>query len=74
VSGSPERCRGAVGQAELDLELVDEREAATILGWSRSTLQKDRVQSRRLPFVKLGARVMYRLVDIRAFVEKNLRS
>jgi hypothetical protein len=70
VGGSSESQRYSVREADLNLDLVDERRAAAILGWSRSTLQKDRVQGRRLPFVKLGARVMYRLVDLRTFVQK----
>ena len=59
--------------ADPTLELVDERKAASILGWSTSTLQKDRVQRRRIAYVKLGSRVMYRVVDLRDFVARNLR-
>jgi hypothetical protein len=55
------------------LELVDERRAAAILGWSTSTLQKDRGQRRRIAYVKLGSRVMYRLSDLRDYVEANVR-
>ena len=56
-----------------NLKLVDERRAAAILGWSTSTLQKDRGQRRRIAYVKLGSRVMYRVSDLQEFVEKNVR-
>jgi hypothetical protein len=56
-----------------DLVLLDEDQAAAIIGWSTSTLQKDRGRMRRVPFVKLGRRVMYRLSDLRNFIERNVR-
>ncbi len=52
--------------------LIDEQKTGDMIGWSRSTLQKDRIGLRRLPFVKLGRRVMYRLSDIRDFVAKSI--
>lgn len=56
-----------------DLRLVDELEAASILGWSQSTLQKDRIQQRRVPYVKLGRRVRYRLLDLRQLIEAHIQ-
>ena len=56
-----------------DLRLVDELEAASILGWSQSTLQKDRIQQRRVPYVKLGRRVRYRLFDLRQLIEAHIQ-
>ena len=59
--------------ADPSLDLVNEKQAASILGWSTSTLQKDRVQRRRIAYVKLGSRVMYRVMDLRDFIARNVR-
>jgi hypothetical protein len=39
--------------------LVDENEAAAMLGVSVSFMRKDRRTKRLIPFVKLGVRVLY---------------
>jgi hypothetical protein len=56
-----------------EFDLVTETEAAATLHWAVSTLQKDRVTTVRVPFVKLGKRVLYRRSDLRAFVASNVR-
>jgi hypothetical protein len=45
---------------------VDEHEAAAALGLSVHTLRKDRVNKRRIPFYKVGGRVLYNLDRMRA--------
>ena len=45
---------------------VDEHEAARAVGLSVFTLRKDRQGPRRIPFVKIGGAVRYRLDSVRA--------
>lgn len=49
--------------------LVDEKAAATRLGLSVETLQQDRVKARRIPYIKIGRRVLYKPSDLSAFIE-----
>jgi predicted site-specific integrase-resolvase len=52
--------------------LIPPNQAAQILGVSPGTLQVWRTTGRwRLPFVKVGGRVMYRPDDIQEFVERR---
>lgn len=54
-----------------DLEpLLDVKAAAYLLGISVKTL-RDWIQDRRIEYVKLGARVMFRPEAIRQFVSRN---
>jgi excisionase family DNA binding protein len=54
--------------------LISPEEAARILGVSIGTLTVWRSTGRyNLPFVKVGARVKYRLEDIDAFIERRTR-
>lgn len=48
----------------LTLPLMDEKEAANLIGKSVSALQKDRFYGRGLPFIKLGRAVRYRPEDV----------
>ena len=53
--------------------LVSRIEAAAHLGIRPQTLACWASTGRyRLPFVKIGRRVMYRLSDLQAFIESNL--
>jgi hypothetical protein len=53
--------------------LIDRGGAAEILGIRPQTLACWASNGRyRLPFVKIGRRVMYRLADLQAFIESNL--
>jgi predicted DNA-binding transcriptional regulator AlpA len=63
-----------VQPAQLDPELVllDETEVAPILGWSVSTLQKDRIGPVRVPFVRLGRRIRYRLSDVKEVIRAGV--
>lgn len=55
-------------------EMLDEREAAAMLGVSPGTLSVWRSTGRyNLPFVKVGARVRYRRADLQAWLEKRTR-
>lgn len=56
----------------VDLELVDERRAAEILGVRPNTLSVWRCTRRYdLPYVKVGRTVRYRLTDLQAFIEQS---
>ena len=53
-------------------ELKSRKEAATYLGISPQTLAVWACNKRYdLPFIKIGRRVMYRLADLQAFIERN---
>ncbi len=56
-----------------DLNLLDERETASILGCAVSTLQKHRVSGGGIPFVKLGRLVRYRRADVLAYLQGHVR-
>jgi predicted DNA-binding transcriptional regulator AlpA len=54
--------------------LLTESEASEVVGVSRHTLNAWRCARRGPRFVKVGARsVRYRLADLTAFVEQNLK-
>ncbi len=54
--------------------LITPEEAARLLGVKPSTLAAWRTLGRyNLPYVKVGARVRYRLADVEAFVERRTR-
>ena len=58
----------------LPYQLVGPEEAANILGVSSGTLSVWRCTKRYgLPYIKVGARVMYRLVDLQEFIERRTR-
>ncbi len=56
---------------------VNEAQAANALGISVSALRKARMNGTRanhlppLPFVRLGRRIVYRLEDLRAYLERH---
>jgi predicted DNA-binding transcriptional regulator AlpA len=57
-----------------DLEtLIDENEIARIFGRPVSTLQKDRVEKRGPPYIKIGRHVRYRPSDVKAWLDANER-
>jgi predicted DNA-binding transcriptional regulator AlpA len=51
--------------------LLNENEAATILGLAVQTLRNRRCAKRPPPYVKLGAAVRYKLEDLESLIEKN---
>jgi excisionase family DNA binding protein len=56
-------------------ELVDDTDAANILGVSPGTLSVWRSTGRYgLPFVKVGRNVRYRVSDLNAWLDKRTRS
>jgi hypothetical protein len=60
--------------ADIRLEaLVDEWKYSEITGKSVHTARRDRLLGTGCPYVKLGALVRYRPVDIRRYIERNLR-
>lgn len=54
--------------------LISARAAAEYLNLSRSWLDHARVEGRGPHYVRIGNRVMYRVTDLDAFIEKNLVS
>jgi predicted DNA-binding transcriptional regulator AlpA len=48
--------------------LIDDRELSRRVGRARSTLQKDRVAGRGVPYVRLGALVRYRESDVESYL------
>jgi predicted DNA-binding transcriptional regulator AlpA len=50
---------------------LTEREVAGITGLSVSTLQKQRLYSRGIPYSKIGKSVRYAYADIVAFMQAN---
>lgn len=48
--------------------LLDDRVVEKITGRARSTLQKDRVAGRGIPFVRIGRLVRYRQSDVERYL------
>jgi excisionase family DNA binding protein len=53
-------------------ELLTVSEASEVLRVKQSTL-RSWVLKRRLPFIKMGSRVLFRLADLQALIEAGLR-
>jgi predicted DNA-binding transcriptional regulator AlpA len=53
------------------LVVVDEREAAKILGLARQSMANRRSKRLGPPYVKLGGRVVYLIADLQDFLKKN---
>lgn len=54
--------------------LLTTKEAANYLGVSKSFLDRDRWAGARIPFIKIGNRVVrYRLVDLESYLESRVR-
>ena len=53
--------------------LLNEEEAAEVLGMSRHFLRRDRISkdSIHIPFIRLGASIRYRFVDLEAWIEQR---
>lgn len=52
-------------------ELLNEREAAYLLGCSMHKLQKDRRTGSPIPFLKIGRCVRYRKEDLEAYIARR---
>ena len=48
--------------------LLSDREVAQLIGRARSTLQKDRVAGRGIPYITIGRQVRYRESDVAAYL------
>ena len=59
--------------AGLDV-LLDARETATYLRTTEAKLRQDRSRRVGIPYVKNGARVLYRVSDIRAYIDNNVQT
>lgn len=54
---------------DFNLELVDERAAARILGFSVKSLRNRRWKRQPPSFLKLGRKIAYRLSDLQAYLD-----
>ncbi|MHC0054143.1 helix-turn-helix domain-containing protein [Actibacterium sp. D379-3] len=54
--------------------LMNQDEAARILGVSPKWLERDRWAEKKLPYVKIGRGVRYRAADVNAFIEMNVNA
>ena len=52
---------------------MTEKEVAAFLNVSVSKLQKDRIAGRNLIFITIGKSVRYRMEDVLAFIELNMK-
>lgn len=59
--------------AGLDV-LLDARETATYLRTTADKLAQDRSRRTGVPYVKVGKRVLYRVRDIRAYIDANVQT
>ena len=55
------------------MTLLNEEKTAEFLGLSTATLRKWRWEGKEPRFIKLGRRVVYRMSDIEAYLEKQSR-
>ncbi len=53
-------------------QLLNEKQAAEILGLSVQTLRNDRASKRRWPYIKIGRRVLYRPSDIQQIINGSV--
>jgi len=54
------------------LELLDTNAAARLLGLAPASLEVDRCRHRlRIPYLKLGRRVLYKRADLLAFIDRH---
>lgn len=52
--------------------LLDTKQAATIIGMSEAFLERDRWAGAKIPFIRIGSRaVRYRLSDLMEYIESN---
>lgn len=54
-------------------QLLTTRDAARILCVSEAFLERDRWAGARIPFVKVGRAVRYRLIELERYVEARTR-
>jgi hypothetical protein len=73
MNGSQTRERESVASTQIE-PLLNEHQYASITGESVATARRNRLLRKGCPYVKLTARVFYRPADVRAYIERNLRS
>ncbi len=73
MSGLPDERGGKTSfTADSPTDLLHERDAARRLGLSVATLRRRRLNQQPPAWVKLGARVLYRVQDLESFIEAHL--
>ena len=70
-----DRIMSASGKGALERKdrLVDEREAAEVLGLKIATLRRWRWAGSSLPFIRIGRAIRYSPSDLQAFIEAGRR-
>lgn len=58
-----------LADAKAERRYVDDTKLATAIGVSVSTIRKDRIDARRIPYIKLGGRVLYDLDAVHAALD-----
>ncbi|MGH6828167.1 MAG: helix-turn-helix transcriptional regulator [Rhizomicrobium sp.] len=58
---------------EESLHLLRPEEVERMLGVCKGWAAKDRISTARIPFIKIGRCVRYRLADVQAFVDASAR-
>lgn len=58
---------------ERQTKLLTDSELEDMLGVGKGWAAKDRCQSARIPHVKIGRSVRYRIQDVEAFIEASVR-
>jgi len=56
---------------DLDERLWDDHELAFVLKRSRSRIQKDRLEGRGPPFIRVGRLIRYRAADVRVWLKSS---
>jgi hypothetical protein len=71
---TPSNLLADVQKLPLELRLVTPEVTAGLLGTTENTLAVWRCERRYdLPFVKVGSRVMYKLIDVKRFIDSRTR-
>ena len=61
----------SVREIKQSAALINEREAARLLGVKVATLRRWRFEKRSLPYVKVSRLIRYKISDIEAFISAN---
>ena len=54
-----------------ETSVVDERQAAKYLGLARQSMANRRCKRLPPPYIKIGARIMYKISDLQEFLDRH---
>ena len=58
----------------MNFSLLNTQQAAEYLNVSEAFLNRDRVESARIPFIRIGTRtIRYRMQDLEAYIEGQIK-